>query len=115
MSLLVRRHRVGEALEAVGEIAAQNLVVARLVDDLSGLEELLVRSLHDVHHLAARQERALLAVHQDRETPGGDAAVQRDAVGLREALPERAAVDVDQLVRDHASVGRERVRPRNVP
>src|SRR5262249_35897620 len=112
--LLVGRHWVGQALEAVGKVAAQHFVVARLVLHLSGLEELLVGTLHDVHHLAARQERALLAVHQDREPPRGDATVQRDAVGLREALPDGAAVDVDQLVRDHAAVGGKRVGPGDV-
>ena len=96
------------------EVAAQHFVVARLVQHLGGLEELLVGALHDVHHLAAGQQGALLAVHQDREPPGGDATVQRDAVGLRQALPERAAVDVDQLVRDHAPVRRKRVGPGNV-
>jgi hypothetical protein len=76
------------------QVALEHLVVARLVHDLGGLEELVVGAGDDVHELAAGEHRPLLAVDQHRQPPRGDAPVQLDAVALAQALPQRAAVDV---------------------
>ena len=61
---LVLRHGVVQAAEAGLDVALEHLVVPRLVHDLGGLEELLVGARHDVHELAAREHRALLAVDE---------------------------------------------------
>ena len=111
---LVLRHGIRDVVEAIGDVALEHLVVARLVHHLRGLEELEVGALHDVHELAAREQGALLAVHEHAEAPGRDAAVEGDLVRLRQRVPQRAAVDVDELVGDDAAVrGGGRV-PRDV-
>src|SRR5687768_18215776 len=55
---------------------SEHLVVARLVDDLRGLEDLLVLRLQTLDELAADQHRAVLAVHERGDPPRGRAPVQ---------------------------------------
>jgi hypothetical protein len=93
-----------QAAEPGLDIALEDLVVPRLVHDLGRLEELLVGARHDVHELTAGEHRPLLAVHEDGQAPRGDAPVELDAVALAELLPQRAAVDVDELVGEHAAI-----------
>jgi hypothetical protein len=95
-----------QAAQPVLDIALEHLVVAGLVHHLGGLEELGIRAGHGVHQLAAGEHGALLSVHQHGESPGGDAAVQLHPVLLGEALPQRAPVDVHQLVGEDAALGR---------
>src|ERR1700716_3609805 len=56
----------------------------------------------------------MLALHQGGEAPAGDAAVELDAVGIRETLPEACAVDVDEIVRDQPAIALKRHRPVDV-
>ena len=86
----------------------------RLVGDLGRLEELGVLALDAVDELAAQQHGAMLALHQGRQPPARDAAVQLDAVGFRHGVPEARAVDVDEIVGDQPAVALERHRPVDV-
>jgi hypothetical protein len=101
---LVVRHRVVQPSQPVRDVALEDLVVPRLVQDLGRLEELLVGAGDHVDELAARQEGALLAVDQDGQPPGRDAPVQLDALLLRKQ-PRWGCVDV------HGSSARVRRRP----
>src|SRR4051812_27910539 len=110
----VAADRIGLAVEAEVDVALQHLVVPRLVGDLGRLEELRVLALDALDQLAAQQHRAMLALHQSRQPPARDAAVELDAVGLRHRGPEAGAVDVDQVVGDQATVAVQRHRPIDV-
>jgi hypothetical protein len=79
--LHVAAERIGLAVEPEVEVALQHLVVPRLVGDLRRLEELGVLALDAVHQLAAQQHGAVLALHQGREPPARDPAVELDPVG----------------------------------
>src|SRR5262249_28832266 len=57
---------------------------------------------------------ALLTVHEHGKAPGRDAAVELHPIGFPERLPERAAVHVDELVGDDATVVGGRRRPADV-
>ena len=74
----VAGERIGLAVEPQRDVAMQYLVVARLVDDLAGLEQLGVLPDHILDHLAAHQHRAVLAVHQCRDAPPRHEAVDLD-------------------------------------
>src|SRR3989441_9572265 len=56
----------------------------------------------------------LFRSHEGGETPCGDSPVELDALGLRQPVPERAPVDVDELVGDRPTVGRWWSGPGNV-
>ena len=86
----VAADRIDLAVEAQLEIALQHLVVARLVGHLGRLEQLGVLALHVLDELAAQQHGAMLALHQGRQPPAADAAVELDAVASRKADPRSA-------------------------
>ena len=64
----VRVHRVG-VRQLLGEVAAVDLDVARLVGDLAGGVELGLGPRHRVDDLRRREQRALLAVQELRQHP----------------------------------------------
>ena len=110
----VAADRIDLAVEAQLEIALQHLVVARLVGHLGRLEQLGVLALHVLHELAAQQHGAMLALHQGREPPAADAAVELDAVLPGKPIPEVRAVDVHEIVGDQPAIALERHRPVDV-
>src|SRR5436305_1887163 len=64
--------------------------------------------------LAAHQQRAVRAMHQGREAPERDTPVGLDALRGRQPLPERAAVDIHEVVGDQPAIAVERLLPINV-
>src|SRR5260370_1278025 len=78
------------------------------------VEQLGVLALHVLDELAAQQHGAMLALHQGREAPAAHTAVELDAVGLRQTVPEARAMDVDEIVGDQPAIALERHRPVDV-
>src|SRR5204863_48960 len=95
---LVLGHAVADP-ETLGEVAIEHLVVSGLVHHLGGLEELVIGALDDVDELAARQHRALLAVHEGGQPPGGAGAFRsraawpwrRRGAAISAAAPSRSS------------------------
>ena len=71
----MRVERVDQ-LHLLVQVAAVDLDVARLVDDLGGGVELRVDVGHRLHDLGRADQRALLAVHELAEAPGLGVAAQ---------------------------------------
>jgi hypothetical protein len=92
----------------------QHLVVARLVDDLRRLEQLLVLAADVLDELAAHQHGAVLAGHQHRQSPARHGMVDLDPLRWGEPVPEAGAVDVDEVVGNEPAVALERSLPFDV-
>ena len=92
----------------------QHLVVPAFVDHLGGLKQLGVLPLHILDQLAAHQHRTMLAMHQGREPPPGDIAIELDPLVGGQPLPEPGAVDVDEVVGDQPAIAFERPGPVDV-
>jgi len=88
--------------------------VASLVHHLGRLEELGVRALHRLYELAAHEHGPVLAVEEQAHAPRGEAPVELRPVALAEAIPVGGAVDVDELVGQHALVEIDGTRPVDV-
>jgi len=50
-------------------------------------------------------------MHQCRDAPARDEPVDLDPLRRRQPLPERAAVNIDEIVGDEAAIGVERLLP----
>ena len=95
-----RVHRV-DLVEPL-DVALEDLHVPALVHDLRGGVELGVELGDAVDELAADDERALLAVEELREAPGGDADLDLPLLLRREPAEEVGAGEGDLDVQDRS-------------
>ena len=93
----VRVQRVDE-LQLLVQVAAVDLDVAGLVDDLGGGVELRVDVRHRLDDLGGADERALLAVHELAELPRREVPAHLAPLVVGHLVPPRRAVDGDDLV-----------------
>jgi hypothetical protein len=109
--LQVRVDRVGEP-DLLVQVAVVDIDVAGLVDDLGRAVELGVEILDRVDELGGGQERALLAVEELRQGPRRGLEVDRGALALAQAVPDRRAKKRHQLLGAHRRLEVRRQMPR---
>ena len=88
------------------QVAAVDLDVAGLVDDLGGGVELGVEIGHALHDLRRAHEGTLLTVHELREAPGRTVAAHLVAILLAHPGPQRGVGDGNALIRHAERVAR---------